>query len=197
MKKIFIVIVAVIMVFALTACNGEQATPETTPEPDPIIVPETTPEPDPIIVPEPDIPRNSPQLFVVFTEGEQSTQRIQSIQGVTNWFWGDGGYLSDSPHPLQIHFDDATLFLNNQTGEIELEFSGEFMPIHITARRWSAEYATGTQPSDEMFNNWEEVEVNGKTIGVINDGNNYIYEVTATWPIYSSTASYAFRVISE
>ena len=144
-------------------------------------------------------PRTSPGLRVSLEAENQPTQGVQTIQGATNWFWNGGGYMSDSPHPLQRRPDDfaaVTLHLNGADGEIELRFSGNYSPSSVSAVRWRAEYATGTQPSDEVFDSWESVEVDGKTIRVSYDGEDYIYEVTASWPGTNSFASYTFRVIS-
>jgi len=145
-------------------------------------------------------PTESPNLYAILTIEGQSTQRIRAIQGVTNWFWNGGGYMSDSAHPLQLNqrnFDTATLSLHGADGEIVLELSGNYPPTSIYARRWRAEYATGGQPTDEMFDNWEPIEVDGTVMRINNNGEDYIYEISAIWPDTDSFATYALRVMHD
>jgi len=132
------------------------------------------------------------------TEG-RPVQRVRAIQGGASWTGIGIAFHSDSPHPLQLSPDElaaVTLYLNGVDGEIRLAFRGGFPPTSVYAVRWRAEYATGTQPSSDMFESWESVEVDGRTIRISNDGEDYIYEIAAHWPIANSFASYTFRVMS-
>ena len=142
-------------------------------------------------------PRRLSRLHVHLTATEgRSAQRVRAIQGGTNWNWRGGGYSSDSLHPLQIHdFTTATLYLNSADGEIVLRFSGRSSPTTVYAMRWRAEYAT-IRPISDVSGRWESVEVDGRTIRISNDGDDYIYQVAAHWSGTDSFASYTFRVMS-
>ena len=88
-------------------------------------------------------------------------------------------------------FDEITLHLNSGNSEIELRFSDDYQPVSVTAQRWDAKYNTGTQDITDVIDIGEPVEINGSKILVSDDGNDYIYEVYATWAQGSSY--YVFR----
>jgi len=178
MKKILsiIIIALVIAVFYLVGCGRQLDVLQTT-------------------------PRNSPNLFVNLMVDGESVQRVRAIQGVTNWHWNGGGYLTDSLHPLQLFpcdYEEATIFLDIGDNIIELVFSENYNPTSISAKRWNAEYIYigGAQLTDRHFRNWTSAEVVEKTIHLVNNGESYIFEIEANWPSTNSFATYAFRVIS-
>ena len=145
------------------------------------------------------VPEKSPSLFIKLEENNTPVQRIRTIQGVTNWVWDGGAILSDSPHPLQLHpdnFSEATLFISSNEAIIEMEFTGNFQPDSISAVRWNAEHLTGRQPSEEAFDSWITVEVVDSKIIVSEDGENYVYQVTANWQ-NNSFVLYSFRIVFD
>lgn len=143
-----------------------------------------------------------------------SAQSFQALQLSNNW-WPtisdenapqSGGYCATSYHPIDAwardflnylgrEEDAVTFFLYGTEGEIELLFSDNFPPQAIYVRRWPAEFAVllADGSSDmELWFQYEPVEINDNTFRIINDGNNYIYEIEAIWP--QGRSSYTFRV---
>ena len=159
-------------------------------------------------------PRRTPQLYVSLNIEDMSAQSFQALQLSNNW-WPtisdenapqSGGYCATSYHPIDAwardflnylgrEEDAVTFFLYGTEGEIELLFSDNFPPQAIYVRRWPAEFAVllADGSSDmELWFQYEPVEINDNTFRIINDGNNYIYEIEAIWP--QGRSSYTFRV---
>ena len=147
-----------------------------------------------------EVPEKAPSLEVSLL-----SQSVQAIQLSTSWNGNISSYNSDSPHPLQLspaEFDRATLSLDNGNGEIELQFSDDYPPQEISAVRWLAEYATGNQDIEDVFNKSEPVAISGNIISIVNDENDYIYEVYARWADGlepgkpgSGSSRYTFRTV--
>ena len=133
----------------------------------------------------------APWLYINLLSESLPIQNVRAIQGVTNWEVCDEdgncvGFLSDSAHSLQISqsgLAEVTLFLENETYKIELQFSQ--LPQSISVQRWNMEhwYAVRSDHDnmDRAMNEYEPVEIIETTIHLNNDGQNYIYEVHATW----------------
>jgi len=143
----------------------------------------------------------APWLYVSLLSESAPIQSVRTIQGVTNWYVHDedgnfcGGFLSDSPHSLQLSqadLDRVTLFLENGSNEIELQFSTP--PHSISVRRWYAVYAEKSH-EDKPFDRYEIIEVDGYVIHIVDDGNDYIYEVYARW--FEGLSLYTFRTESS
>jgi hypothetical protein len=140
-----------------------------------------------------------PQLEVALTENGASAQHIEAAQLTSNWFYLDFesgnrvGFQSDSPHALQLdRYDAITLNLTSASGECTLNF-GDFPPsTPVSAKRWNAVHYMGNEFKEDSFNKSETIEVNRNTLHINNDGNDYIYEIYATW--VQGSSYYSFRV---
>jgi len=147
-------------------------------------------------------PISAPTLDVELITGESKNQRVEALKLTTSWSvsYEDGsgiGYEADSPHPLQLRknaFDEATLSLNNVSGEIVLHFSGDYPPQSITAQRWPTKFAYDGQDSSKHIDDGEPVALSGNSIYTDDDGSNYIYEISASWP--EGRSHYTFRVFT-
>jgi len=139
----------------------------------------------------------APSLEISLVEEGAQEQQLQAAQLTTSWYFdnGDGsgtGYEADSPHPLQLaDYDEYTLQLNGENGEILLSFSDNYPPQSVSVQRWDAVYAVGGQDIRAALDKGEHVEADGNKILIIDDGDDYIYEVHAKWEQGSSY--YAFR----
>jgi len=134
--------------------------------------------------------KTAPTLKVIYKK-----QRVQAIQLSTNWDYNGASYSSDSPGALQLRqsdYDNATIYVDSGD-EIVLKFSGNHPLQSITAKRRLAEYAKGEQDVRDVIDEFEFVEVNGNIILISDDGQDYIYEIYATWS--QGNSGYAFRVI--
>ena len=145
-------------------------------------------------------PESAPRLDVAFSGNNGSEQRVQAIQLTTSWgvTYEDGtgrAYEADSAHALQVRlidYDAATLSAGSAGGRIDLLFSDDYPPQSVSAKRWNAEYATGSQDIMGVFDKFEYVEISNGSIAAVSDGFDYIYEVYATWA--NGSSYYAFRV---
>ena len=141
-------------------------------------------------------PAKAPLLNVNLTIGNLPVQRIQAAQLTTSWLFIDengdgGGYEADSPHPLQLSsFDGITLGLENAGGEIELLFGDNYPPVSVSVQRWDEKYAD--DESTDAWDKGEPVEISRDNFRIDNDGQNYIYAVSAKWKEGSSW--YTFRI---
>jgi len=132
---------------------------------------------------------------------EYSEQYTHAIQLTTSWSitYEDGtgtGYESDSPHALQLgaeYFTDAFLLFYDSYGIVEMQFSDNFPPETISVQRWNAVYATGNQDIEGLLNMGESVDVTENTFLVVDDGNDYVYEVYARWQ-ENGSSWYTFRI---
>ena len=148
-----------------------------------------------------DAPEKAPRLKVTLVEDNSPEQRVQAIQLTTSWsiVYEDGtgtGFESDSAHPLQIRpadFEVATLEIGEADGEIVLQFSDNYPPQSITARRWNAMYAVGSQDIRNVIDNDEPVDINDNIITFTADACDYIYEIHAAWS--NGSSYYAFRTV--
>ena len=140
-----------------------------------------------------------PQLYVSISLENSMAQRIQAIQGTTSWevrtVFSHTLTESDSVHPLQL-WDDAlkaaTLQLKN--GESEMVFQFSTPPIAIAAWRWDAKYI-GISDVDAATFELLNVEACGRAIIIVDDGNDYIYEVSATWS--QGFSFFSFLILSQ
>ena len=142
------------------------------------------------------VPESAPSLEVTFAR-----QSVKAIQGTTSWSGNKASYESDSMHPLQIPpewYDDVTIVLENGSGELKLHFSDNYPPQELQGVRWLAEYATGNQDIQDVFGKSEQIEIIEDTIIVVDDDNDYIYEISARWTNNNgSRSSYAFRTFAN
>jgi hypothetical protein len=148
------------------------------------------------------MPEKAPALFAIHKSDQLPQQRVNAIQLTTSWSvdYEDGtgfGYESDSCGPLQLSLSEyagATITLENASAEIELQFSDNYPPQSITARRWPSEYATGQQDAYGSSGKGQAVYINGNIIHIPDDGD-YIYEIHATW--INGKSYYAIRVVGN
>ena len=141
-------------------------------------------------------PEKAPQLELTFTEEGLSEQRIQAMQLTTSWYVvdenGDGqGYEADSPHPLQLRdYDEITFQLHSSSGSFVFHFTDDYPPQSISVQRWNAEHIN--EEFIEVWDNGEQIEADDNGFAITADGQDYIYEVYATWE--QGNSRYAFRV---
>jgi len=139
--------------------------------------------------------QTAPLLAVTLNADNMPTQRVQASQLTTSWSPknGETAYEIDSLHPLDLSdYKEITLRLDNVVGEIEIEFSDNYSPLSVSIQRWSAEYIGRWE---DVIDNGELVDVEQHRIFVNNDGNDYVYQIYATWEEGSSW--YAFRLDSR
>jgi len=143
----------------------------------------------------------APQLEVslIINGNRVSEKPIEAAQLTTSWSYIDEngnsvGYEADSPHALQLdNYDDITLRLNGNGGEISFYFGGGYNPQSVSVQRWNAIHYMGREFIESSFNQHEPAAVvRGNTLSVYNDGNDYIYEVYAVFE--QGSVYYAFRV---
>ena len=144
-------------------------------------------------------PAQTPQLSVRLRTESAPTQHLQTAQLSNNWDIGTRAYCISSFHPLDfwteswvyIDFDAFVLQLDGADGEIDLQFSNNFLPHTVYVRRWNAKFVG--QAFDMQFE-YEPIEISNHIIRVSDDGNDYIYEVEAIWA--HGRSSYTFRIDS-
>jgi len=144
-----------------------------------------------------EIPFLNPRLYVSFIAKDLSVQQVQATQLGASWSHCCGGYCADSPHVLQLRLEDIiaiTLNLDNESIEFEIQFSDDYPPDSVIIRRWKAEYARGRQDISDVLDKYELIEAKDNIIHVVNDGNDYVYEVYATWA--EGFSFYGFRTES-
>jgi len=149
-------------------------------------------------------PDRAPSLTVSISQNHFPEQSVRALQLSTSWTVAneDGSftsYNSDSPHALQLRVSDfnaATLRLSGSSGIIELLFSDDFPPLSITAQRWDAKYATGSQDIEEALETVEYVDVRDSAVRVDSDGTDYIYKISASWE-NNGNSWYTFRLNTE
>ena len=143
------------------------------------------------------LPKRAPQLEIILMEDGIAEHRIQAAQLTTSWYFdnGDGtgtGYNADSPHPLQLAgYDEYTLQISDIDGEIILSFSDNYPPQSVSVQRWDAVYAVGGQDIQAALDKGEHVQADGNKFHIIDDGNDYIYEINAKWE--QGISYYSFR----
>ena len=145
----------------------------------------------------------APQLEVslIINGNRFSEKPIESAQLTTSWSYIDEngnsvGYEADSPHALQLdNYNDITLRLNGNDGEISFFFGGGYSPKSVSIKRWNAIHYMGREFIESSFNQNEPVAIIGNTLRVGNDGNDYIYEVYAVFE--QGSVYYAFRMNAE
>lgn len=175
MKKGYAWILAVLMLFAMTACA--------TPEP-PVTNPPGSDGPSKPIMTEP------PTLTVAFGAGDT----FNALTGTYTWDYDTGnenwsGTCADSLHPLQMQ--DYLTPMETTVDSVELQF--EVPPQNFSVRCWS----------DTNFGNMnspaEKASVTATVVELKNGG--YIYEVEATWSgenlAVKGTVHYVFHVIKH
>ena len=166
-----------------------------------------------------DIPEHSPQLFVSITANGLPIQGFSAAQGTTSWSppvafmdrWqigdtiSDIGYEASGEHPLDfwrrtwdcIDFDTFQADLYGVDGEIIIRLESDFRPTLLYVKRWNVNYIG---MSSEMWNAYESIEVTGNLFRIHNNGNDYIYEIVASWARGEhqfGRASYTFRLNSD
>ena len=165
-------------------------------------------------------PARTPLLYATVISDGLAVQHFQTLQLSNSWSTGtftdaDGNmvfgpeYCASSFHPLDVWAldilawleweDDAvTIRLDGADVEVALQFSDDFPPDTIYARRWPAEFADSVNDGGSDMGLWfqyEPVEISGNIIRVRDDGNDYIYEIEAMWR--QGRSSYTFRVESS
>jgi hypothetical protein len=141
-------------------------------------------------------PEKAPRLQLIFVEEELSAQHIQTAQLTTSWYVvdenGDGhGYEADSPHPLQLKsYDDITLQQHSSGGTIVFYFTDDYPPQSVSVQRWNAEHTN--DESTEVWDSGEKIKADDNGFAITADGQDYVYEVYATWE--QGNSRYAFRV---
>jgi len=147
-------------------------------------------------------PEKVPKLYLSIQNTDIREQYIEALQLTTSWTvsYDDGTsyfYGTDSPHPLQLQqtaFDEATLYFTKLSEEIILHFNDDYLPQTITVQRWPSEYAYGSQDIQKYLDKSDHVALNESSIHLEDDGQNYIYEIHATW--HEGMSFYAFRMIT-
>jgi len=155
----------------------------------------------------PNVPEKTPRLYISFISEDLLPQYVQVAQLMHDWDPGTtdrrgrfiGAYCASGEHPLDfwreswecIDFSAFRFHLEATGVEIELQFSDDFPPHTVSARRWSAEFIG--QVCDMQFR-YEPVEINDNIIPVSDDGNDYIYEIDAIWE--QGRSRYTFRLDS-
>jgi len=146
-------------------------------------------------------PDKAPALRVIIIQDNSPETSFVAIQLGTSWMinFEDGtgtGYESDSPHALQLGtgiLSVATIHLDEPDGIVEFEFSNNFPPDLISVKRWDEKNAASTgRDVSNIIDKGEAVEVTGNIIKIADDGNDYIYEVYASWR-HNGNSRYAFR----
>jgi hypothetical protein len=146
----------------------------------------------------PPVPERAPPLDVDLSGGDRTQpQSVRAAQLTNSWNIVDAngngfGYVADSVHPLQMQdYSAVTLEINNERARITLRF-GDYAPQSVRVQRWNATYA-GTEDMNILIGG-EPIAADKTGFDVGDDGNDYIYEVYATWPEGESV--YAFRIDS-
>jgi hypothetical protein len=110
--------------------------------------------------------------------------------------WNDGaGYNSDSSGPLSIppeRMKMSTLFIDTENCIIEIQFTDDYLPETVVVQRWNTKYVENKQDYAGGYFNGEPVPIDGFTFRISDDGDDYIYEVHATW--LPGNSYYAFMI---
>lgn len=176
MKRIISILLAVILVFSLAACQSSQEGNQTNPS--------GSNGPSKPALKEP------PVLNVL----DSTSTGIEANEGTYTWSYdnGDGtqsGVCADSPHPLewQKFLDPMT------TSDDTVELSFDVQPQEISVQCWSDAYWGDVNAKAE------DVRLNGNTLELKDGG--YIYEVVAKWTgenlAAEGTVYYGFYVIKD
>ena len=136
----------------------------------------------------------APQLYVSFSSETVLPQTIRAVKGAGTWTVCDDeencvSFMQDSLHSLQIsqaELDTATLYLENGSNTIELQFDQNGTgPLSVSVRRWNEDSIAGLGTQDVQNIIAEDVSLESvhDTIFIVADGeHNYRYEVHAIWP---------------
>ena len=176
MKRIISVLLAVILVFTLTACQvAEESSPTNPPGSNGAAKP-TSKEP--------------PALKIL----DSTCIGLEANKGTYSWTYdnGDGtqsGICADSSHPLE--WQEFLVPMTTADNTVELYFDAP--PQEFTVRCWSDAYWGQVDAKEE------KVSIEGNTLELKEGG--YIYEVIATWTgenlAAEGTVYYGFYVIRD
>jgi hypothetical protein len=144
-------------------------------------------------------PKTAPMLYATVLAGD-SSQTVEARQLTTSWrVMNDqingSGYNSDSSGPLSIppeRMKVSTLFIDTEYCIIELKFTDDYLPESIFIQRWGASSVENNQDYAGEYFNGEPVPVDGLTFQINDDGDDFIYEVHATW--LPGNSNYAFMI---
>ena len=176
MKKWICCLLAIMLVFSLTACQAPS-------EPDPTNPPGGYGASKPTS-------KEPPTLKIL----DSTCMGLEATKGTYSWTYDNGngtmsGVCADSSHPLE--WQEYLVPMTTADDTVELYF--DVQPQSFTVRCWSDAY-WGQMNAKE-----ESVSVDGNTLELKQGG--YIYEVTATWTgenlAAEGTVYYGFYVIRD
>lgn len=182
MKKILAILLTVILIFAMNACQSQISCPAAD-EPDQINAPGSSGASKPTS-------KEPPVLKVLDSTGND----IEANKGTYTWTYdnGDGtqtGVCADSSHPLE--WQEFLIPMTTADDTVELYFAVQ--PQEFTIRCWSDGYWGQVDAKEES------VTINSNKLELKEGG--YIYEVVATWTgenlAAEGTVHYGFYVIQD
>ena len=182
MKKLLSILIAVILIFTMTACQNQISCPAAD-EPDQINAPGSNGASKPTS-------KEPPELKIL----DSTCLGIVANMGTYSWTYdnGDGtqtGVCADSSHPLE--WQEFLIPMSTSDDTVELYF--DVQPQEVSVRCWSDEY-WGKVDAEE-----ENVTLIENTLKVKDGG--YIYEVVARWTgenlAAEGTVYYGFYIVKD
>ena len=182
MKKILAILLTVILIFAMSACQSQISCPAAD-EPDQVNAPGSSGASKPTS-------KEPPVLKIL----DSTSDGIEANKGTYTWTYdnGDGtqsGVCADSSHPLE--WQEFLIPMTTADDTVELNFAVQ--PQKFTIRCWSDEYWGQVDAKEES------VTMSGNTLKLKDGG--YIYEVVAKWTgenlTAEGTAHYGFYIVKD
>ena len=184
MKKLLAIILAVILIFSMTACqsSGQISCPAAD-EPEQMNAPGSDGASKPIS-------KEPPELKIL----DSTCLGIVANIGTYSWIYDNGngtwmGVEADSSHPLE--WQEFLVPMTTSDDTVELYF--DVQPQEVSVRCWSDEY-WGKVEAEE-----ENVTLSENTLKLKDGG--YIYEVVAKWRddnlAAEGTVHYAFYIVKD
>lgn len=180
MKRLPSILIAVILVFSLAACQSSQ---------DPELGLNQTNPPGSNGSSKPTA-KEPPALTVLDANG----QSVETVKGTYSWMYDTGngpwtGVEADSAHPLQSQ--EFLIPLETASGTVTLSF--DVQPQDVTVRCWRDVHFGNADASGE------HIPIDGNTL-VLKAGG-YVYEICANWTgenlAAAGTAHYSFYAICK